>query len=128
MALAAASRSERFLGIGLRLAERLLAAPVPGDVSARLAADRRIAELAGVMEADLCGGNLNAPGEGAQLRFMLRALPRRRDRLRMLWGVATEPCRDDWTFCRLPPALAGLYAVVRPGRLGWAAVKRRLSW
>ena len=126
LALAAASRSERFLGIGLWLAERLLAAPVPGGVLARLTSDRRMARLAGAMARALCHGSLGTPGEMEHLLFMLRALPRQRDRLRLLWGVATEPCRDDWTFCRLPPALAGLYAVVRPWRLFWTAVQGKI--
>ena len=125
LALAAVSRSEHFLGVGLWLAERLLAAPLPDEVRTRLAVNRRVAHLADAMEKNLCGGGMTAPSEKEHLWFMLRSLPRIRDRLRLLWGVATEPCRDDWAFCRLPPVLASLYAVVRPCRLSWTETKRR---
>ena len=79
------------------------------------------------MAANLCGGSLYAPNETEHLRFMFRALPRQRDRLRFLWGLATEPCRDDWDFCLLPPALASLYAGLRPARLIRVALKRRAT-
>ena len=123
--LAAQSRSTRFLHIGLWLAQHLLAAPVPPAVAAHLTTDSQVEPLARAMAANLCGGSLSAPNETEHLRFMFRALPRQRDRICFLWGVTTEPCRDDWDFCLLPPALAGLYAVLRPARLFGLALKRR---
>ncbi len=125
--LAAQSRSTRFLHVGLWLAYHLLAAPVPAAVAAQLTADPRVEPLARAMAAHVCGGSLSAPAETEHLRFMYRTLPRLRDRLRFIWGVAVEPCRDDWTACPLPPVCVGLYAVVRPARLCWLALQRRLA-
>ena len=87
----------------------------------------RVEPLAREMAAHLCGGSLSAPVETEHLSFMYRTLPHLRDRLRFVWGVAVEPCRDDWTGCPLPPACVGLYAVVRPARLCWVALQRRLA-
>ena len=123
--LAEASRSQRFLFVGLSLARRLLGAPLPPDVETRMSADDQVEALAAEMEAGLRSGSLHESGEGEHLRFMFRSLPRYRDRLRLLWGVAVEPCRDDWKYCRLPPSLVGLYAIVRPWRLLWKSAGRR---
>jgi len=125
--LAAGSRSTRFLHIGLWLAHRVLAAPVPAALRAQLTADARVEPLARAMTAHLCGGSLSAPCETEHLRFMCRSLPRLRDRLRFVWGVAVEPCQADWAFCPLPPACGGLYAALRPARLCWVAAQRRLA-
>jgi hypothetical protein len=126
-ALAAVSRSTRFLQIGLWLAQHLMAAPVPSAVLAQGSEDPQVERLARAMAVNLCGGSLSAPGETEHLRFLLRALPRLRDRLRFAWGVAVDPCHDDWACCPLPPACVGLYAAIRPARLGWVALRRRLA-
>ena len=123
--LAALSRSTRFLHLGLWLAQHLLGAPVPAAVATQLTADQQVDPLARAMAANLCGGSLYMPGETDHLRFLFRALPRLRDRLRLLWGVAVEPCRDDWDCCPLPSSCVSLYAVVRPFRLCWVAIKRQ---
>jgi len=125
--LATRSRSMRFLHIGLWLARHLLAAPVPAAIAAQLTADPQVAPLARAMAANLCGGSLSAPRETEHLSFMCQTLPRLRDRLRFIWGVAAEPCQGDWDFCPLPPACGGLYAALRPARLCWVALQRRLA-
>jgi hypothetical protein len=115
--LAEESGTERFLSIGLWLAHHLLNAPLPPEVLQRVQVDRQVVRLAGKIGRSLCSGVMHESTEIEHLRFIYRTLPRFRDRLRFLWGVAVEPCRDDWRLCLLPPSLKGLYAIIRPSRL-----------
>ena len=115
--LAEESRAERFLSIGLWLAHHLLNAALPPEVRQRVESDRHAVRLAGEIASSLCRGVIHKSTEMKRLRFVCRALPRLQDRLRFLWGVAVEPCRDDWQLFLLPPSLKGLYAIIRPSRL-----------
>lgn len=115
--LAEESRTERFLSIGLWLAHHLLNAALPSEILERLQADRQAVRLAGEIGRSLCRGVIHESTEMENLRFVCRALPRLQDRLHFLWGVAVEPCRDDWRLFLLPPSLKGLYAIIRPSRL-----------
>ena len=121
--LAEESRTERFLSIGLWLAHHLLNAALPSEILERLRADRQAVLLAGQIGRSLCRGVIHESTEMERLRFVCRALPRLQDRLRFLWGVAVEPCRDDWRLFLLPPSLKGLYTIIRPSRLIGLVVK-----
>ncbi|MCX6998676.1 MAG: nucleotidyltransferase family protein [Kiritimatiellaeota bacterium] len=125
LALARESRSARFLLIGLALARQWFGLSLPAVVEQRLQADQRVGQLAANITDRLLDSALREPTEREQLRFLCHALPRHGDRLRFLWGVATEPCRDDWNWRQLPPALAGLYAFLRPARLLGLALRGR---
>ena len=115
--LAEESRAERFLNIGLWLAQHLLNAALPSEVQQRVQQDRHAVRLAGEIGRSFCSGVIHESTRMERLRFVCRALPRLQDRLRFLWGVAVEPCRDDWQLFLLPPSLKGLYAIIRPSRL-----------
>ena len=122
--LAEESHSEGFLSIGLLLARQLLSAPLPQDTIRRIHADRRGVRMAWEIGCRLISGVRHTVTEREYLYFLFRALSSWRDRLRFLWGVATEPCRDDWNFCLLPPRLNGLYAMLRPCRLIGVATRK----
>jgi hypothetical protein len=53
----------------------------------------------------------------AYFRLMMRLRERRRDRMRLLWRLASTPGIGEWKSVRLPGVLFPMYSLVRVGRL-----------
>jgi hypothetical protein len=112
-----ALRAGRMLNIGLALAAKLLAAPLPDEVSARVRSDSVAAAIAS--EAAQRHLRRESPERDTAARFHFRR--------RMVQGtlagwrysmwLATQPADEDGAMMRLPRPLAPLYAVLRPLRL-----------
>lgn len=111
------SHSGTFHNIGLWLAYRLLDAPLPLGVVERIQVDKQVLRLADEIGEKLSDCVLHTPTRNEALSYNIRVISNYRTRFRFLWGVATEPCRDDWDYCLLPSSLSSLYAFIRPWRL-----------
>jgi hypothetical protein len=110
-------RAGRMLHIGLALAAKLLSAPLPEEVSARVRSD----SVASRVASDVAQRHFDrdSPERDAAARFNFRR--------RMVEGtfsgwqysirLATEPADEDGEMMSLPRPLAPLYAVLRPFRL-----------
>jgi len=121
--LARETGSQRVLAVGLELAARLLAAPVPRNVARDAAAvilANEIAERLFAPRDDELAGKLEVAG------WQWRGRERWRDRVR----YALTPNEDDWIVLPLPAPLFAVYYLIRPLRVaasyGAARVRRRL--
>jgi hypothetical protein len=117
-------RAERMLGLGLRLAEDVLGATLPAEVSGRLKSDRTLASLVEERRAALFGLAAPAPRPRTGLRFYLQTKDGWQDRLtfcalyvRQFAAVLVKPTARDTSWVALPPPLEPLYYVLRPIRL-----------
>lgn len=114
-----------FLAFGLRLASRLLEAPLPGGPLRALAEEPGAARA---MEAWLSVPFLapEAPLEDhRRFRFVRSLRERRGHRLRMLAGNVLTPRRTDYDALPLPPWAFPAYRVLRPLRLAWKYARPR---
>jgi Uncharacterised nucleotidyltransferase len=118
-------RVERMLHVGLALAENVLGAELPAEVSAAVRADSRAGELAADVERRLFSRGASERTAAQRFRF-------RRDMVQGSFSgwiystrLALAPAEEDWQDAWLPRRLAPLYAVMRPLRLlrkyGWTS-------
>jgi hypothetical protein len=114
--------TERALLLGLCLARDLLDAPVPDAVASRLADHRPVTSLTGEVTRRLFLAASGRPGALESARFQLRALDRRRDRVRYCRRVLS-PSEADWTSVALPGPLSFLYYPLRLSRLVLGAAR-----
>jgi Uncharacterised nucleotidyltransferase len=120
--------SERLLGLGVQLAERVLQAPLPPDVSREAQRDATARALADRVLEHLFDEAEWRPGGWESAAFHLRLRERRRDGVRYCLSLLLAPTLADWTALPLPSPLAFLYYGVRPVRLLRKYVRpRRLS-
>jgi hypothetical protein len=118
LARAQAAGAERLVLLGLLLAADLLAAPVPAPLRERARASGPVRTLAAMVRRrlfllpwrDLAGWE----GE----LFRARTRERWRDVWRIARAAAFTPGPADWALLPLPDRLHGLYALLRPLRLG----------
>jgi hypothetical protein len=112
-----ALRAGRMFRLGLALADRLLAMPLPQEVHARVCSDSVAVSVA----SDIARKHLLRywPELDAAARFQYRR--RMVDGTLAGWRysmrLAVQPADEDGAMTRLPRALAPLYAVLRPLRL-----------
>lgn len=122
-ALAARLHTRRRLGLGFLLAERWLSTPLPPLPRSLAAARPALPWALGITERSIF-----AHRSAATSTFKGSALfDGRLDAFRALAAAALVPGWADWEAVRLPPALNGLYWLLRPPRLAWRAARRRLS-
>lgn len=124
---ARATGSRRLLTLGLSLAQRLLAAPLPAEIRQQIAADRVLPRLADHARRRLFPAAEWDPGVAERIFFLLRARERRRDQVRFLMRRLTMPTLSDLSYLRLPALLAPCYVLLRPVRLLHAAARRCLK-
>jgi hypothetical protein len=110
-------RCERLLRLGVYLAEGVLGAPLPPDVSRAARGDAAVRTLAGRVVPHLFGDVEWAPGGLESVAFHLRLRERTRDAVRFCLSLLVTPTLADWQAVSLPPPLAFLYHGVRPVRL-----------
>jgi len=118
LARAAEVRARRTVLLGLSLARRLLAAPLPPAAAREIDADAGLAALADEAERRMFTDAGEEGGEtAANLAFNLRARDGAIDRARYAARWVFGPSPEDWRWARLPDALFPLYRVLRPVRL-----------
>ena len=106
---------QRALALGVLLAHRVAAAPVPPRILRIFKADRAVQKLAQYFDGNL----ITEPGSLPQSRVPYNVhLLGREDQIRMLFSLSfLRPNPQDRAFIRLPRALDPLYYVVRPIRI-----------
>jgi hypothetical protein len=107
----------RMLLLGLYLAHKLLAAPVPGEVAAQAEADPAVLALYQKVRERQLAQRIEDPGFLEMAWFELRVRERIRDRFTYFWVRATVPTVEDWGWVRLPDSFFWLYFFLRPLRL-----------
>lgn len=116
-AQARATRTERMLLLGLRLARQLLDAELPGEIDSRVDAEPYVARLAERVGARLFDGAEHKPAALlSNITFNLLARRGLRDRLRYFSFIFT-PTDGDLAVLALPPKLSFGYYLLRPFRL-----------
>jgi hypothetical protein len=127
-------RAERMLGLGLRLAEEVLEATLPAEVSGGLKSDRTLAALVEERRAALFAPAATAPWRRPRLGFYLRTKDGWQDQIRFcavyvrqFAAVLVKPTARDTSWVALPPPLEPLYYVLRPIRL-LTTYARRARW
>jgi hypothetical protein len=105
------------LRLGAYLAEGVLDAPLPPDVSWEAGGDAAVRALARRVVPHLFGDVEWTPGGLESVAFHLRLRERPRDAVRYCLSLLVTPTLADWQAVSLPPPLAFLYHGVRPVRL-----------
>ena len=114
---AARSDSERMFLLGLHLAERLLAAPLPNEVKRRCDSDDRLKSLAVNVIKNLFNGTTHVPATSREI-FQYNLSVRKTLRARARYLVYTlRPTDSDLGARSFPPALSFAYYLTRPIRL-----------
>ena len=127
--------SLRTLLLGAALAARWLGATIPSEVHRRIAADSAVHRLVSEIETRWFGTEegLVRPVGWPTFWFACRTRQRLRDNVSLLGHYAlltVTPTEHDHAFLPLPPALRGLYYLIRPFRLlrdGGRALARLLG-
>jgi hypothetical protein len=114
----------RLLALGLFLADRLLAAPLPEQMRHKLAGNPVLNRLADDVERKLTSAVASAPTLPDHI-LLARARERWRDRVAYLLRVVFTPGLNDCAAVPLPAALAPAYHLVRPGRILLKALQRQ---
>lgn len=114
----------RAVAVGLRLAVKVLEAPIPPEVWSRVDRDPVVRAIADQFVRNLASDVVDygaAPG-GAMLH--LRMLDTVGSKIRYLWRRAIQPNHLDADFIRLPDSLAPAYYLIRPLRVACKALGR----
>jgi hypothetical protein len=117
-------RAARMLGLGLRLAEGLLDATLPAEISRQLESDRALTPLVHERRAALVAGATAPRSSLPRMTFYLRTKDGWHDRLgfcaayvRQFATLLVKPTERDARWVGLPRPLEPLYYVLRPIRL-----------
>lgn len=114
---AAEMRSTRMLLLGLRLAQKLLGAPLPESVALQAQADRIISTMVAQVRRVLDPDAESPPRLPVRNLFHLRSQERLRDKLRYGLFFCTIPGTSEWGLLSLPPQCSFIYYVIRPLRV-----------
>jgi len=110
-------KAQRMLHLGLALAESLLDAPLPPEVSVRVQVDQAATDLAAAVIKRLLSWDYRGLGAVGRFRFRRHLIEEPFAGLRYSWKLATVPAEEDWEMIPLPQALSPLYVALRPLRL-----------
>lgn len=109
--------SERLLWLGVQLAEHVLQAPLPADVSCQAKRDKTARLLAEMVLEHLFDEKEWRPRGWESATFHLRLRERQRDGVRYCLSLLFAPTLADWKSLPLPAPLAFVYYGIRPVRL-----------
>jgi len=112
-----ALRAGRMLRTGLALAARLVAAPLPDFVNARVQSDSVATSVASEVALRHLDRRWPALDAAARFHFRRRMVEGYFAGWRYAMRLTTQPAEEDGAMMRLPRPLAPLYAVLRPLRL-----------
>ena len=117
LARAEQSDSERMFLLGLHLAERLLAAPLPNEVKQRCDSDERLKSLGENVSKKLFHGTTHVPATSREV-FEYNLSVRKTLRARARYVIHTlRPTDGDLSARSFSPALSFAYYLTRPIRL-----------
>jgi hypothetical protein len=124
---AARTDSERMFLLGLHLAEKLLAAPLPNEVTRRRNSDNRLHSLAANVTKNLFNGTTHISATSREI-FQYNLNVRKSLRARARYLVYTlRPTDSDLGTQSFPPALSFAYYLTRPIRLLVKPARRTLN-
>lgn len=107
----------RILRVGMLLANRILAAPIPSAAEASLPSDAAAETMADEIQPHVISATPFNVESFDYFRLMLRLRERNSDRLRFLHRLIFTPGPGEWNAVRLPATLSPLYRLVRLSRL-----------
>ncbi|HLZ43793.1 MAG TPA: nucleotidyltransferase family protein [Candidatus Sulfotelmatobacter sp.] len=107
----------RIVRVGMLLANRILAAPIPSAAETKLPQDAAAEALADDIQPHVTAESLFDVESLDYFRFMLRLRERNSDRLRFLSRLIFTPGPGEWEAVRLPATLSPIYRLVRLSRL-----------
>jgi putative nucleotidyltransferase-like protein len=114
--------AQRMLSLGVTLAARLLAAPLPSEIL-RATDDPVVGAVAKEVEVRLLSHKYIPLDAAGRFQFRRRLVPGVMAGWRYAIRLTVVPAEEDWMMLRLPPSLAPLYIALRPLRLlrkyGW---------
>ena len=110
-------RIVRILRVGMLLANRMLAAPIPDAADASLPQDALAEELAEEIQSHVTSDTLFNVESFEYFRLMLRLRESNSDRLCFLARLIFTPGPGEWEAIQLPALLSPLYRLVRLSRL-----------
>jgi len=110
---------ERILRISVLLANRFLAAAIPGPIEKAILTDQAARDLADEVAVAVAAGVSHDVQQFSYFRLMMRLRERRGDRVRFLARLTFTPGPGEWEAIRLPRFLFPFYRVVRLARLGF---------
>lgn len=116
---------ERMFMLGLFLAQDLLGAALPDEVSRRVRADAKVASLAAKVNEELRRDAAQPATPWQKFSFVFTARERWRDAARLVYGYAFTPTPFERDTVTLPVKLTILYSIIRPARLS-IKIGRRL--
>ena len=108
---------ERMLDLGLHLADNLLGARLPNEVSRRVQQDAAVHRLAAFVRSQLFREPGAQPDVVARSLFRFRTRGNAWDALWYFLRLAMTPTEQDWLWVPLPAFLSPLYYALRPLRL-----------
>jgi hypothetical protein len=130
MAEAGRIQCRRMVLLGLTLASRFAAAPMPVEIMAAARDDAAVQRIAARVERGLLRGRETSGQTESAWRVPCAAIERAGGRVRYVLSRLLAPTVADWEWLRLPAMLFALYYVIRPLRLalvGARATIRRLA-
>jgi hypothetical protein len=107
----------RILRVTLLLAHRLLNAPIPFSIEAKVVSDPVSLSVVEEIISQIATGTACDVESFSYFRLMLRLRERPSDQMRFLSRLALTPGPGEWNAVRLPPALFPLYRIIRLSRL-----------
>jgi hypothetical protein len=107
----------RILRVGMLLAHRLLAAPIPPAAEASLSRDDAAEQLAQEIQPLVTSDKLFKVESFEYFRLMLRLRESNSDRSRFLTRLIGTPGPGEWEVLQLPAPLSPLYRLIRVSRL-----------
>ena len=110
-------RCARRIGVGLRLAQELLEAPVPSSAVRATDGRKAVGALTKLLTVRLLGFNQDSLGMAEQLRTDLMFDSTMLQRLRTAYSWLLAPSINEWSLVSLPRPYRFLYAPIRLGRL-----------
>jgi hypothetical protein len=110
-------RIVRILRVGMLLANRILAAPIPFAADAALPQDAGSEKVVARIRSRVFSDRVFNVESFDYFRLMLRLRERNLDRLRFLSRLILTPGPGEWQAVRLPAELSPLYRLVRLSRL-----------
>ena len=109
--------ARRMLFLGLDLAGKILACPLPDPVLYRVGEDAVVPRLVAHVREQLCAADFASPGIARRLWFRVRMRGTLWQGFTYSLRLATVPTEEDWAQARLSGPLAPFYSVLRPFRL-----------
>jgi hypothetical protein len=110
-------QGERFLFLGIRLANLLSGVPLPKEILERAVSYPKIEAYSLYVRRQLFREDSNLLRTLQDISFHLSLSERPSDRIRYILDLAITPTIPDWRFVALPDPLSFLYYLVRPMRL-----------